>query len=145
MLAVVRRLAVRNGSHQSREVLTSAGTVEVTVPRVNDKRTDQDTGQRKRFSSAILPPWARKPEGHRGAAAVVPARPVVPGLHARSRPVPRLASRADRPGDQRMVNAPHLVALVRAGATSINGKPAERAGTARSRLKSSSQSLGNFC
>jgi transposase-like protein len=35
----------------------------------------------------------------------------------------------------RMVNAPHLVALVRAGATFINGKLAERAGPARSRLK----------
>jgi transposase-like protein len=55
-----RRLVVRNGYHQPREVLTSAGAVEVTVPRVNDKRTDPDTGDRKRFSSAILPPWARK-------------------------------------------------------------------------------------
>src|SRR5438094_2849067 len=55
-----RRLVVRNGSHEPREVLTSAGAVEVTVPRVNDKRTDPDTGERKRFSSAILPPWCRK-------------------------------------------------------------------------------------
>src|SRR6188768_174869 len=55
-----RRLVVRNGYHQSREVLTSAGAVEVTVPRVNDKRTDPDSGERKRFSSAILPPWCRK-------------------------------------------------------------------------------------
>ena len=55
-----RRLVVRNGSHQPREVLTSAGAVEVTVPRVNDRRTDPDTGARVRFSSAILPPWARK-------------------------------------------------------------------------------------
>jgi putative transposase len=55
-----RRLVVRNGSHQSREVLTSAGAVEVTVPRVNDKRTDPVSGQRIRFCSAILPPWARK-------------------------------------------------------------------------------------
>ena len=55
-----RRLVVRNGSHQSREVLTSAGAVQVTVPRVNDKRTDPATGERQRFSSAILPPWARK-------------------------------------------------------------------------------------
>jgi len=31
-----RRLVVRNGYHQSREVLTSAGAVEVTAPRVND-------------------------------------------------------------------------------------------------------------
>src|ERR1700748_339671 len=55
-----RRLVVRNGYHQPREILTSAGAVEVTAPRVNDKRTDADTGERKRFSSAILPPWARK-------------------------------------------------------------------------------------
>ena len=55
-----RRLVVRNGSHLPREILTSAGAIEVTVPRVNDKRTDPDTGQRQRFSSAILPPWARK-------------------------------------------------------------------------------------
>src|SRR5947207_9393190 len=55
-----RRLVVRNGYHQSREVLTGAGGVEVTVPRVNDKRTDPGTGERKRFSSAILPPWCRK-------------------------------------------------------------------------------------
>src|SRR5262249_11866000 len=49
-----------NGYHQSREVLTSAGSVKVTVPRVNDKRADPATGERKRFASAILPPWARK-------------------------------------------------------------------------------------
>jgi transposase-like protein len=55
-----RRLVVRNGYHQSREVLTSAGAVEVTAPRVNDKRADPDTGERRRFSSAILPAWARK-------------------------------------------------------------------------------------
>ena len=29
-------------------------------PRVNDKRTDPATGERHRFSSAILPPWAGK-------------------------------------------------------------------------------------
>jgi transposase-like protein len=55
-----RRLVVRNGYHQSREVLTSAGAVEVRAPRVNDRRTDPETGQRKRFASAILPAWARK-------------------------------------------------------------------------------------
>jgi transposase-like protein len=55
-----RRLVVRNGSHQRREVLTSAGAVEVVAPRVNDRRVDPDTGQRVRFCSAILPPWCRK-------------------------------------------------------------------------------------
>ncbi|BCQ10559.1 IS256 family transposase [Mycobacterium heckeshornense] len=54
------RLVVRNGYHDEREVLTAAGAVAVRAPRVNDKRTDPDTGQRQRFSSAILPAWARK-------------------------------------------------------------------------------------
>src|SRR5580704_19665029 len=51
-----RRLVVRNGTAEPRTVLTSAGPVEVTAPRVNDKRTDPDSGQRMRFSSAIVPP-----------------------------------------------------------------------------------------
>jgi len=55
-----RRLVVRNGYHQPRSVTTAAGTVEVKAPRVNDKRIDETTGERKRFSSAILPPWCRK-------------------------------------------------------------------------------------
>src|SRR6266496_2817616 len=54
------RLVVRNGYHQGREVLTSAGAVEVRAPRVNDKRADPATGERQRFASAILPPWCRK-------------------------------------------------------------------------------------
>jgi hypothetical protein len=32
----------------------------VKAPRINDKRIDPDTGERKRFSSVILPPWCRK-------------------------------------------------------------------------------------
>jgi putative transposase len=55
-----QRLVVRNGHHQTRNVGTTAGPVEVRAPRVNDKRTDPTTGERKRFSSAILPLWARK-------------------------------------------------------------------------------------
>jgi transposase-like protein len=55
-----RRLVVRNGSAQPRQVLTSAGAVEVRAPRVNDRRVDPATGERARFSSAILPPWCRK-------------------------------------------------------------------------------------
>jgi transposase-like protein len=54
------RLVVRNGYHEPREVTTAAGAVQVIAPRVNDKRSDPETGQRQRFSSAILPPWARK-------------------------------------------------------------------------------------
>ncbi|MGV1080895.1 MAG: IS256 family transposase [Candidatus Nanopelagicales bacterium] len=54
------RLVVRNGYHRAREVSTAAGAVPVRAPRVNDKRIDEATGQRARFSSAILPAWARK-------------------------------------------------------------------------------------
>ena len=55
-----RRLVVRNGHHQPREVMTAAGAVPVRAPRVNDRRTDEATGERRRFASAILPAWARK-------------------------------------------------------------------------------------
>jgi hypothetical protein len=55
-----RRLVVRNGYHQPREVTTASGAVPVRQPRVNDKRVDPATGERKRFASAILPAWARK-------------------------------------------------------------------------------------
>ncbi|MFC7646206.1 IS256 family transposase [Streptosporangium lutulentum] len=58
--AAGRRLVVRNGSHQPREILTAAGAIEVTAPRVNDKRIDEQTGERQRFSSSILLAWARK-------------------------------------------------------------------------------------
>jgi putative transposase len=55
-----RRLVVRNGSHEPREVMTAAGAIAVRAPRVNDKRIDEATGERRRFASAILPAWARK-------------------------------------------------------------------------------------
>ena len=55
-----RRLVVRNGYHAAREVTTAAGAVEVRQPRVNDRRTDEVSGERRRFSSAILPAWSRK-------------------------------------------------------------------------------------
>jgi transposase-like protein len=68
------RMVVRNGHHQPREVSTAAGAVPVRAPRVNDKRTDEATGQRKRFSSTILPAWARKsPQVAEVLAVAVPA------------------------------------------------------------------------
>ncbi|MFI5815771.1 IS256 family transposase [Streptomyces sp. NPDC051643] len=54
------RLVVRNGRHRPRTVATAAGAIEVTAPRVNDRRIDASTGERKRFSSKILTPWCRK-------------------------------------------------------------------------------------
>jgi putative transposase len=55
-----RRLVVRNGHAVPRQVLTSAGAVAVQAPRVNDKHVDDATGERRRFSSAILPAWCGK-------------------------------------------------------------------------------------
>ena len=55
-----KRLVVRNGHAVARSVLTGAGPIEVRSPRVNDRRVDEETGERKRFRSSILPPWARK-------------------------------------------------------------------------------------
>jgi transposase-like protein len=55
-----RRMVVRNGHAQPRQVMTAAGAVPVVAPRVNDKRVEESTGERRRFSSAILPPWCRK-------------------------------------------------------------------------------------
>jgi len=40
--------------------VTSAGAIEVTVPRVDDARLDPTTGKHAGFRSQILPPWCRK-------------------------------------------------------------------------------------
>ncbi len=55
-----RAMVVRNGYARSREVLCGAGAIEVGAPRVNDKRVDETTGERKRFRSTILPPYMRR-------------------------------------------------------------------------------------
>jgi putative transposase len=55
-----RRLVVRNGHAEVRTITTTAGRIEVEAPRVNDRRVDEDTGERCRFRSSILPPWCRK-------------------------------------------------------------------------------------
>ena len=54
-----RRLVVRNGHKPKRTVLSGLGPIEVTPPRVNDRRVDED-GVRFRFTSKILPPYLRK-------------------------------------------------------------------------------------
>jgi putative transposase len=55
-----RGLVVRKGHCQPGTVVTAAGPVEVTAPRVNDRRVDEAMGERHRFSSKILPPRCRK-------------------------------------------------------------------------------------
>lgn len=49
-----RRLVVRNGRLPSRRLQTSAGAIDVSQPRVNDRR------EGKRFTSLILPPYVRR-------------------------------------------------------------------------------------
>jgi transposase-like protein len=47
-------LVVRNGVAEPRTVTTGAGALEIQAPRVHDRR------EGRRFTSAILPPWARR-------------------------------------------------------------------------------------
>lgn len=53
-----RRLVVRNGHAQSREILTGAGPLELRPPRVRDNTPEKD--DRVQFSSSILPPYLRR-------------------------------------------------------------------------------------
>jgi transposase-like protein len=55
-----RRLVVRNGRARQRKLTVGSGTVAVRAPRVNDRRVDEDTGARQKFSSRILPAYARR-------------------------------------------------------------------------------------
>ncbi len=52
-------LVVGNGKGRTRKITLGAGTIPVSAPRVNDRRTDQD-GVRRRFTSRILPPYMRR-------------------------------------------------------------------------------------
>jgi transposase-like protein len=54
------RLVVRNGHAVARSLVTGAGPIEVRAPRVDDRRVNEATGEKMRFRSSILPPWARK-------------------------------------------------------------------------------------
>ena len=51
---------VRNGKAKERKLTVGSGTVPIRAPRVNDKRVEEQTGERKRLSSRILPAYARR-------------------------------------------------------------------------------------
>ena len=53
------RQVVRNGYKPQRTLYTGIGPVTIRQPRVDDRRTDE-SGQRIRFTSRILPPYLRK-------------------------------------------------------------------------------------
>ena len=52
-------LVVRNGKARERSVTLGCGTLKVSAPRVNDRRSGPD-GERQRFTSTILPPYMRR-------------------------------------------------------------------------------------
>jgi putative transposase len=54
------RLVRRNGHAPARQVAAGVGQVEVVRPRVDDRRVDPATGQRRQFQSMILPRWVRR-------------------------------------------------------------------------------------
>lgn len=115
------RLVVRNGYHQPRKVTTAAGVVEVKAPRVNDKRVDEATGERKRFSSAILPPWCRK------SPKISEVLPLL-YLHGLSSGdfVPALEQFLGSPAGLSPATVTRLTTLVRAGARFEHGQLVER-------------------
>ena len=51
------RQVVRNGRMPTRSIITGVGPIEVSQPRVHDRRP---SGERQRFTSRILPPYLRK-------------------------------------------------------------------------------------
>jgi putative transposase len=55
-----RRQVVRNGRARERRVTVGSGTIALRAPRVNDKRIEEDSGERQRYSSRILPAYARR-------------------------------------------------------------------------------------
>ena len=69
------RLVVRNGSAQPRQVLTSAGSVGVRAPRVDDRRVDEVTGERRRFSTCAPPTRSSPPSPQCVIARRSPAGP----------------------------------------------------------------------
>ncbi|MES0404267.1 MAG: IS256 family transposase [Hyphomicrobium sp.] len=54
-----RRLVVRNGYARQRSIVTGVGTLQVSAPRVADRRVDEQ-GRKFRFTSRILPPYLRR-------------------------------------------------------------------------------------
>ncbi len=54
------RLVRRNGRGKERRVTVGSGTLRLRAPRVDDRRLEPETGEKVRFSSRILPRYARR-------------------------------------------------------------------------------------
>ena len=85
------------------------------APSVNDKRVDEQTGERQKFSSRILPAYAQAvAEGHRRAAGLVPAGPVDRRLRAGAQRSARrgrvgAVGQLDQPADRAVAGRPRRV------------------------------------
>ncbi|MEU9413609.1 transposase [Streptomyces sp. NPDC048281] len=153
-----RRLVVRNGYHQPRKVTTAAGAVEAKAPRVNDKRVDEATSERKAIKTfaqlygAKFPKAVKKITDDQDQLLAFYDFPAEHWIHLRTtNPIEstfstvRLRTKVTRGAGSRTaalamvfklvesaqarwraVNAPHLVALVRAGARFERGQLVER-------------------
>lgn len=53
------RQVVRNGHHPERNIQTGIGPITIKKPKVNDRRVDE-SGERRRFQSAIIPPYLKR-------------------------------------------------------------------------------------
>ncbi|MBW8060602.1 MAG: IS256 family transposase [Solirubrobacterales bacterium] len=54
------RLVRRNGRGKERGLTVGSGTIRLKAPRVDDRRVDPETDERRRFASKILPRYARR-------------------------------------------------------------------------------------
>lgn len=55
-----RQRVVRHGHGPERSIQTGIGALDVQRPKVRDRATDVPTEEKIRFTSAILPKWARR-------------------------------------------------------------------------------------
>lgn len=87
------------------------------APRVNDKRVDEATGERKRFFLAILPPWCRK------SPKISEVLPLLYLYGLSSGDFVSLAGSAGRILSGRATLPPQKTAVFRSGARARQAKP----------------------
>jgi transposase-like protein len=143
------RLVVRNGTAEPRTVLTSAGAVEVTAPRDHARaavksfaaayggkfpkaaaKITEDEDELLAFYDFPAEHWIhlRTTNPIESTFSTVRLRTKVTKGHGSKAAGLAMAFKLIESAQRRwrMVNAPHLVALVRAGAVFVNGKLVER-------------------
>lgn len=79
-------MVVRNGYHAERLGPRRPGRVGVRQPRVNDRGVDEVTGERKWFSSVILPAWCRKSSRVAEVVPLLSLHGLSPPIHGPTRP-----------------------------------------------------------